>query len=300
LTQIAFISVNTKKKPQRVALLGTVLVFLILVTSGTLFFVWVSHSEDSQFAESIRRMIGIASPVSTVEVVAAPAPAPVAAPVVVTPPMPEPEPEVEVELPKLTFSELAAQRDLWPESLTLKLAVQVAIRYNGKDFGYMEFPKGRSVEVDAILSTGEVYCQIDGNYLSLSVYETDFYGWFKQTHGQQYDLEQVVVDLGTRSNARYKLGTAEGDAAFWAEIRIWCQQNYESVSLKQGEDGLEFAWLPKEEVPIDFPSEAREIARNYLLIRAKYGSRENYASCEIRHPTTGELLGASAIFIPRL
>jgi hypothetical protein len=291
-------NVNTKKKPQRVALLETVLVLLTLAVSGTVFFVWLSKAEDSDLAGSIRRMIGMSSPVPEVEVVSAPSP--VVAPLVVTPPMPEPEPEVVAEIPKLTFSELAAQRDLWPDSLTLKLSVQVRIRYNGKDFGYMEFPKGRSVKVDALLSSGEVYCQVDGNYLSLSVYETDFYGWFKQTHGARYDLEQVVVDFGTRASAPYRLGTPEGDAAFWAEIRIWCQQNYDSVSLKQGADSLEFAWLPKEEAPIDFAFEARELARHYLLIRAKYGSRENYASCEIRHPTTGELLGASAIFIPRL
>lgn len=56
----------------------------------------------------------------------------------------------------------------------------------------------------------------------------------------------------------------------------------------------------KKNTPIDSPDEAPDIARQYLLKRSKYGGRDNYAACEIRHPVTDKLLGASAIFIPRL
>jgi hypothetical protein len=95
------------------------------------------------------------------------------------------------------------------------------------------------------------------------------------------------------------LGTDQGDAQFWSEMRIWCHQNYGSVSLEIGEDNLTFKWLPEEEVPIDYSLEAREIARKYLNLRNKFGSPENFAACEIRHPATDEFLGSSSMFIPR-
>jgi hypothetical protein len=295
--------VKKKKKLQRVALLETLLVSMLLGGVVVVVLVWAAKSEDSQLAASIRQLIGIPAPKPAVVVAPQPAPTPQVVIEEAPPPADEPEPFIAPEpepIPQITFAEVAAQKHLWPRQLTLKLSVQVLIRYNGKDYGYMEFPRGRTILVDGVLANGEIFCQIDGNYLSLSVYETDFYGWFKATHGERYQIQPVVVDFGSRATAPYKLGTEKGDAAFWAEMRIWCQQNYDSVSLSIEEDTLVFKWLPKEDAPIDFPAEAREVARNYLLKRAKYGGRENYAACEIRHPTTGEVLGASAIFIPRL
>ncbi|WPJ97884.1 hypothetical protein SH580_09190 [Coraliomargarita algicola] len=288
-----------KNKAQRIALFETLLVFLLLGGGCALVLFWAAKSEDSELAHSIRKTVGISEPQQEV-LEAEPEPAPV----VVAPAEPEPvEAVVVVEpapLPKITFKEIAAQRQLWPKSLNLKLAVRVPIRYNGQDFGFMEFPKGVSISVDGLSPGGEIFCRIDGNYLSLSVYETDFYGWFKETHGDRYDVQPVVVDMGSKATSRYRLGTEKGEAAFWAEMRIWCHQNYEAVTLNVEEERLVFYWLPKETAPIDYAVEAREIARQFLLKRAKYGGRENYAACEIRHPVTNELLGASSIFIPRL
>lgn len=291
-----------KKKPQRIALLETALILFLLGGACVLVVFWAAKSPDSELAQSIRRAIGLADPQPVEVVEKMPEPAlPAVTPVVEKAAEPERVAVVVPEtIPEITFREVAAQRHLWPRSLTLKLSVQVAIRYNGKDYGYMEFPRGRPITVDALMPTGEIFCQIDGNYLSLSVYETDFYGWFKETHGARYDIQPVTVDFGRHATVRHKLGTPEGEAAFWAEMRIWCQQNYESVSLKVEADHLVFAWLPKEDAPINYAFEAREIARSYLMKRAKYGGRENYAACEIRHPVTQELLGASSIFIPRL
>lgn len=291
-----------KIKAQRIALLETILIILFLGGSIAIVLVWAAKSEDSELAESIRRMVGIPDPYSEPIVDLSPPPAPTE-PDTVVELLPEPEPVVAAEpepIPEITFKEVAAQRQLWPDALNLKLSVRVPIRYNGTDYGFMEFPRGVPIKVDGLLPSGEILCRIDGNYLSLSVYETDFYGWFKEKYADRYDIQPTIVEMGTRATSRYRLGTAEGEAAFWAEMRIWCHQNYESVTLKVGQDSLVFMWLPTEEAPINFPLEAREIARQYLLKRAKYGGKENYAACEIRHPVTDELLGASSIFIPRL
>jgi len=288
---------KNKNKKQRLALFETVLIFLLLGGAIAGVLLWAAKSEDSELAQSIREFVGMPNS-KPVEVVIVPLPLP---PVVEA--IPEPEPVVVPEsepLPEITFKEVAAQRYLWPSELNLKLAVRVPIRYDGKDYGFMEFLKGVPIQVDALIPSGEIFCQIDGNYLSLSVYETDFYGWFKDKYGERYDLQSVIVDMGTKATTRHRLGTPEGETDFWAEMRIWCHQNYGSVSLKVEEDSLVFLWLPKEDVPINFPAEAREIARNYLLKRAKYGGKENYAACEIRDPVTHELRGAGSIFIPRL
>ncbi|MDQ8193160.1 hypothetical protein QEH59_01895 [Coraliomargarita sp. SDUM461004] len=296
-----------KNKAQRVALLKTLLVFLLLGAGCVIVVVWAAKTEDSDLARSLRVAIGLPEPksqsVTPDESVPVVTELPVAEEPVTVAEVPDPEPLVTPDpepLPIITFKEIAAQRHLWPDTLRLKLDVRVPIRYNGKDYGFMEFRKGVTLEVDAVSSGGEIFCRIDGNYLSLSVYETDFYGWFKGKYSEQYDVQPVTVDLGSKASSRYRLGTEKGEAAFWAEMRIWCHQNYEAVSLTVEEDGLVFKWLPTEDVPIDYSVEAREIARQFLLKRAKYGGRENYAACEIRHPVTDELLGASSIFIPRL
>jgi hypothetical protein len=291
-------------KMQRRALLITGLIFLLIGGAVAVVIIWSAKSEDSPLAESIRSLIGIPDPEVT-QVATQPMVQPVPVP---TPPevdtIPEPEAVVEAEpepLPEVTMADFSKQRHLWPESLKLRYTKQVAIRYNDQHYGFMEFAKDTLVVVDSFAASGEVFCVIDGNFLSLSVHETNFVHWFETTFADQYRLHPIIFDehtVGTRS--RFRLGTPEGDAAFWAEMRIWCQQNYESVSLEIGEDHLVFRWLPKEDVPIDFQLEAREIARNYLLKRAKYGGRENYATCEIHHPITGEVLGVSAMFIPWL
>ena len=164
----------------------------------------------------------------------------------------------------------------------------------------MEFTEGMVLKVDALQPNGAVMGWIDGNYLSVSVHETNFISWFEENYADRYVLEPVIFDdLYGQTRARYSLGTEEGDSAFWAELHIWLHQNYDSVSLVVGENSLVFYWIPKEDAPINFTIEAREIGRKYITLRNKYGSRENYAACEIRDPSSEQVLGASSIFIPR-
>lgn len=288
-----------KNKKSRSPAIKLVLLLLLIVAVVAGILLWASQAEDSKMAQQIRQFVGMPEPVIAVEL-PEPEPEPVVVEVL---PEPEPEPVVEPEpepLPKITFPDIAARRYLWPSELSLKLTVQVPIRYNGKVYGNMEFVKGSKFIVDSLMPTGEILGRIGGTYLSLSVYETDFYGWFKGEYSERFEIQPVVVDFKAGKKSRLLLGTAEGDAAFWAEMRLWCHQNYDSVTLKVEEDTLVFIWMPKEDVPIDFTIEAREIARQYLLKQAAYGGTDNYAACEIRDPVTNELRGESSIFIPRL
>lgn len=296
-----------RNKAQRKALIQTCLVFFLLFSGVAGFVFWASTAENSPFAESFRRAVGIPDPKADSAPVPAPPPKPEV--VVEAPVEPEPEPEttpaVEPEPAPpadITYAEIRRRRDLWPDTLSLELSKRVYIRYNGNVYGYMQFSSGMTLDVDGLGAKGEVFGWIDGNYLSLSVEETNFEAWFRSTHGERYNLLPVEAKPASPQLAvRHAVGTREGDAEFWTEMRIWCDRNYDSISLEVKEDTLVFRWLPREESSyIDFSMEAREIARNFLLKRAARGSNENYAACEIRHPVTDELLGASSIFIPRL
>lgn|GEM_PF-830473 len=297
-----------RKNRQRKALIQTCLVIVLLLSGGGGFVFWASTAQNSPLAESFRRVVGIPEPKAE----SAPAPAPppepgaVAEAPVAPEPEPEPVPEVVAEpepapLPDITYAEIRRRSDLWPDALSLELSKRVYIRYNGNVYGHMQFSRGMTVDVDGLGPKGEVFGWIDGNFLSLSVAETNFEAWFRSTHGERYNLLPVEAEPGRSDpTVRHQIGTPAGDAEFWTEMRIWCARNYDSISLEIKEDTLVFRWLPKEATYIDYPMEAREIARNFLLKRAARGGNENYAACEIRHPVTDELLGASSIFIPRL
>lgn len=292
-----------KKNKLRNALLKT-LFLLFLVTAGVSYFIfWVMESDDSEFARDAREYIGLpensgkrAQETSSAEDENSDWVDPFNMPA-------ESEAAGATTIPTITditFAEVAGRRALWPEVLTLKLDVEISIWYNEVNYGYMKFLRGRTVQVESLYKNGEILCEIDGNYMSLSVYETDFYGWFNEAYGEVYRLLPVTVDFDNQAQKRYSIDTQRGRDEFWAEMREWCYRNYDSPLLSAEEDTLLFQWVPKEKVPIDFTGEAREIARQYLIRRAKYGSRENYAPCEIRNPQMGETLGASSLFIPRL
>lgn len=296
-----------KNKAQRKALIRTLLLLALLILSGLGLVYWASFAGDSEFARSIRQVVGIPGPaVERPPPPPSPPPVRVEAPLVAEVLEAEPEPEAPAApgpepLPVITFSEICARPALWPKTLQLTLSKRVYIRYNGNVYGYMQFSGDMPLHVDALGAKGEVFGWIDGNYLSFLPDETNFEEWFRRTHGERYDLRPVEVEPARPgAEVRHKVGTPQGDADFWTEMRIWCQRNYDSISLQIEQDTLVFRWLPKEDAPIDYSLEAREIARNFLLKRSARGSNENYAACEIRHPVTGELLGASSIFIPRL
>lgn len=280
-------------------MLIVVAIMTLLFCGVALLLIWSSKAVDSPLAEKIRNTVGIKA--ATPKVVEAP----VAAPVVVAvepEPMPEPIPVVEEPPPivQITFKEITRSKNLWPKSVKLKLSKQIPIRYKQLNYGYMEFTEDSTFTVQALKAPAEIYGSVNGNYISLSVHETDFTEWFTGKYSDQYELQAIEQDVDSTPDIAQHIDTPEGEKAFWSEIRIWCHQNYESISLEVGEEGLVFKWLPKEDAPIDYQLEARAIARSYLLKRAKYGGTDNYAACEIRHPTTNELLGASSMFIPRL
>ena len=205
-------------------------------------------------------------------------------------------------IPHLSLSELATKPSFWPHELKLIDSKQVEIKYNGNSYGHVEFTADSPIEVDSISPSGEVFGTVNSNYLSLSASETNLSEWFETAYGKIYSLQTNATATNPleEPEAVKSLKTKEGQTEFWQDIKVWCYMNYESASISAEENSLVFKWLPKEDAPIDFRMEAREIARFYLLKRAERGGHENYAACEIRHPRTGELLGSGSIFIPRL
>lgn len=286
-------------RAQQKALLQSMALLFLLIGACVLTLMWAAKAENSQVAKTIREAIGIAPPAKKVTEPIAPPPAPVVViepepePIVVMPPEPQP-------IPEITFSHIARIKHLWPKTLELKSSKQISIRYNGNSYGFMEFTANTQIKVLSLKAPDEIDGIVNGNYLNLSVHETNFEEWFRENYAENYYLQPIPQE-STSSHSEFKRpGTKEGDARFWTDMLIWCHQNYESIALEIGEHNLVFKWLPKEEAPIDFGLEAREIARSYLLKRAEWGGTENYAPCEIRHPSTNELLGSGAMFIPRL
>ncbi len=207
------------------------------------------------------------------------------------------EPEL---IPAISFNRIVNSRTLWPSTLELRQTKQVEIRFNGKSYGDIEFLKGSIVEVQALKMPSEVVGILNGNYLSLTLSETNFEDWFRMQYSEYYDLK--IDDLRVPEAVTVLLSdidTAEGYKVFWRDLQYWCYVNYDTAQLTIEEDTLTFEWLPKENVPVDFRAEAREIARKYLLKKAEFGGEENYAACQIIHPDSGEQLGASFTFIPR-
>lgn len=289
---------KNKHVEERKALIKAVIFFLILVCGCALVLLWAAGSQESEVAEKIRKTVGIKAPapVAPKEIPSTPGAGTsqsmsntqLAAP-------PEPTP-----IPTITFLEITKSPRLWPKTVALKKSKQVSIRYQDNTYGHMEFTEDSEIEVIALKAPSNVYCSINGNFLSLSVNETKFVEWFTEKYADRYLLEAIAPDALNAKEATTDLSSSEGEKTYLNQMRLWCHQNYESISLEIGEDALIFKWLPKEDAPIDFQLEAREIARKYLLLRAELGGTENYAACEIRHPVTNELLGAGSVFIPRL
>jgi len=294
---------KNKHVEEKKALIKALIFFLLLFGGIAAVLVWAAKSEQSALAETIRKTVGIktperempAQPVTEMVVELAPVPE------VVAPPEPEREP-TPAPIPEISFSEVSKSRHLWPDTLELNASKQVSIRYQEREFGYMQFDEGTEIKVHALKAPVEIYASINGNFISLSVTETNFPDWFNQNYSGRYVLQSMgdSTESGEATADLSDSTTATKEKNFWNEMRLWCHTNYDSISLEIGEEQLTFRWLPKEDVPIDFQMEAREIARTYLLIRSRLGGNENYAACEIVHPTTGERLGASSIFIPRL
>lgn len=301
-----------KKKPQKTteaqkALMKVIMFFMILASALVLILVWAATDGKSPIAEKVRKVVGLKAiqqaPARTVEISeSAPEPEPelqgaeVALETeTIAPPPPDPLP-----IKEITYPEISRSKQLWPKTLELKMTKRVPIRYQDQEYGYMEFKEGLTVEVVALKAPDEIYCSVNGNFLSLSIEETNFFEWFRQGHGDRYKLKPFMRKPEKTNPGGVDLNTDKGEAYYLTQMRIWLHQNYDSISIEARPDTLVFKWLPNESVPIDFGMEAREIARKYLLLRSELGGRENYAACEIRHPITDELLGASSIYVPRI
>lgn len=262
---------------------------------------WAAKSQDSELAEKIRSAVGIQAP-EPIQTALKEEPTP--PPVIEPEPMPaEPIPTVPVEPPPpqvITFSEIIKSSHLWPKTVALNHSKKVPIRYQDKIYGHMEFTADSEVEVVALTAPSDIYCIINGNHLSLAHEETNFTEWFAEKYAGRYELQTTDSTASTIEDSTPDINTPEGKAEYTTQVRLWCHLNYDSISLEIGEDALIFKWLPKEETQVNYVFEARQIARQYLLLRAELGGNENYAACEIRDPVTNELLGASSIFIPRL
>lgn len=295
-----------KTKKQKASRSETVLralaIFLLIAAlAGVLF--WASSAEDSRLAESIRGMVGLPDPTDQEVEESVPVTAPAEPEVTeAPPPSTEPEPaEVPPPIRDITVGEVAQSRDLWPQTLDLTVSRKVTIRYNGNQYGFMEFTPESRLEVVSLTDNAEVVGTISGNSLTILLQNTDFTEWFETTHGDRFNLQPMPPVPETQELKTAPLVSASGAGdPFWTDLRIWCKQNYDSVLIEIGEDNIIFRWSQKDLTTADYNMEARTIAEKYLRLRIRDGSDENYAACEIRHPDTDELLGASSVFMPQL
>ena len=276
-------------------------VFLFVGACGAVLFFWAAHTEDSGLAKSIREVFGLSEPVTPAPEIAQPV-TPPPAPEVLPEPTPPPEP---VEKPPqkidITMAEIQKSPDLWPRTLNLTISQTVPIRYNGNTYGSLEFNPDMRLTVETLGANGEIIGTINGNYLRVSMEQTNFLSWFESTHGERFNLKSMPYEPEEAdADSQPSLDTPEGEAAFWTDLRIWCKRNYGSISIEITENTLVFRWFQRDDIKVNYEAEARLIAEQYLKLRNKYGSNENYAPCEIRHPETNKLLGASSIFMPQL
>jgi hypothetical protein len=292
---------KSKVSRREKALRALAIFLLIAVPAGVLF--WASIDEDSKLAESIRGMVGLPDPTNQPAEKSDPVTAPTEPEVTeAPPPLPEPEPvEEPPPIRDITIEELAQAPDLWPRTLDLTVSRKITIRYNGNQYGFMEFTPESRMEVVSLNDSGEVAGTINGNSLTILLQNTNFAKWFETTHGDRFKLQPITpVPEAEYPETAPPLSAPGENATFWADLRIWCKQNYDSVSIEVGEDAIVFRWAQKDLTTADYNMEARTIAEKYLRLRIKGGSEENYAACEIRHPDTDALLGASSIFMPQL
>lgn len=279
--------------PQKVAFLKLCLLLLVLGLSLFVFVLWAKDDTQTELAKDIRDIIGLAHP--QVPVVAAPpAPEPV---VEVLLPEPEPAPEpVKPERVELSYREFVDTPGMWPRSLELMVETRVPIIFNGKNFGTMRFVPGQIIKVDSIQHNQEIIGSVEGNYLSIPAGKTSVLQAFHAKYGERYyiRLPGVVAQSGEPA--------AAADESFQVDLlyamREWCHLNYGDSTFEVTDDTLVLHWLAKGNASVDFRAEARAVARQYLKLLTERGGTDNYASCEIYHPKTGQLLGTGSFFAP--
>ena len=122
---------------------------------------------------------------------------------------------------------------------------------------------------------------------------TNFSKWFKDTHGEDYEITYPEVENNTRAD--------DFEQELITRLRRWSLQMYKTPLIEVGENSLILRWhsRAREQAEVNYAQEAMNVARAYLRIQAELGGSDNYASCEIRDTDTGELLGSNGIFMPR-
>ena len=287
---------SEKEKAETKALWQTTTLFVVF---GALIFAmlwWARTDGESTVAWKIRNLLGI-------ELLqeAAPPPPPEPAPVIEPEPVVEPEPEPEPFIPEeppepeaLQWADFRNRSNLWPQSLKITVDREVTLRYHGNTYGEVAFEKGQLLDVIGFSENGYVFGRVGGNEMEVHVAATNFDSWFDQQHGADYELTTPEKESSRPAD--------DFEEELITELRLWALRNYKTPLIEINENSLVLRWHARSrgESEANYSLEALGVARAYLRIQAKLGGNDNYASCEIRDPDTGRLMGSNGIFIPRL
>ena len=279
--------------PQKVVFIKLLVMSACLAIAAALFIYWAKDDIETQLAEDVREIVGLAhpaKPVSPEPIVVAPEPVePMASEPVVAVPQARPL------AAELSYKAFIDQPDLWPEELDLTLETTVPILYREHDFGTMSFLPGQTIHVETILESKEVIGSVNGNYLIVPVEKTSLMPWFHDEYRGTYFMRYPGVVKASAeasvADGRYHIDLLEG-------MRLWCYSHYGQCTFHITDDALVLRWRPNEDVAIDYRAEARIIAREYLERQAERGATDTYAPCEIYDLSSGRLFGASSFFIP--
>ena len=289
---------KSHRSPQRVIVLKMLALVVCLLAAAALFVNWARNDTETQLAEDVRNFLGLPHPfveLPSVPIVVEPEPEPV---------MPEPVVEVvEVEplIREMSYAEFVDQPKLWPKSLKLTVEISEPIIYRARNFGTNRFVEGQTIEVEAILGSKKVVGFVAGSHLMVPAEKTNLMEWFHETYRDVYFMRYPGVSTSASTvgaaadddDERYHVDLLEG-------MRKWCSNNFGDWTFDMTDEALVLRWRPKKGILINYRSEARMIAREYLQRQAKQGATDNYAPCEIYDTSTGHLLGQASFFAPAL
>lgn len=286
--------------------LPALIVLLVLLLGIGGLFIWIRYDSGSEIARSLRDSMGMSAPAEPVDVTEPAAPSgfdfglpepemsPRAEAIALTPEPVEIPPR---ELNRISWEEFTRTRRLWPKRLDIVIDQTIPVRYREQNYGEMIFTPGQVIEVFEITGDGRVLGSINDNEVFIPAYATNLAKWFVRTHGE-YD--ELILSEASPPMVSGSANEASADEDFFTQLRLWVFSNYDTPLIEITPETLILRWTPTEEAEIDFRLEAREIARKYLLLGSEFGRIDNYANCEIRDRSTGELRGSNGIFIPKL
>ncbi|PXA03558.1 hypothetical protein DDZ13_11285 [Coraliomargarita sinensis] len=294
---------DQKKQAEAKAAWKTTTLFIVFGSLIFAVFWWARTNDESEVAWKIRNLLGIQlvdkpaeeaadnKPLATDQIDDEPAelepgPEPVEDSAVVEA-APEPEPEA------IQWPAFRKRSDLWPKTLNIMVDQEVTLLYQGTSYGEVTFQSGQPLSVINLSENGYVFGRTGGNEMEVHVSETNFATWFEQTHGDLYEI--TVPEKETNRLAD------DFEDKLITELRIWCLKNYQTPLVEINEDHLVLRWHSRSrgDNEANYSLEALSVARAYLRIQAELGGEDNYASCEVRDPDTGQLMGSKGIFIPR-